>query len=83
MQTGLVHLHSFLRWVIIILLLVSIFKSYTGWKSGRKFTDGDKIKSFANKVIKILPKALHHQHKKCNEERYNERSDERLEDELV
>ena len=42
MQNGLVHLHSLLRWVIIILLLVSIFKSYSGWKSGRSFTSGDK-----------------------------------------
>ncbi|WP_336517448.1 hypothetical protein [Pollutibacter soli] len=42
MQTGLVHLHNFLRWVIIILLLVSIFKSYAAWKSGRSFTAGDK-----------------------------------------
>jgi hypothetical protein len=42
MQTGLVHLHNLLRWVILILLLVSIFKSYTGWKSGRQFVPGDK-----------------------------------------
>lgn len=42
MQNGLVHLHNFLRWVIIILLLVSIFKSYGAWKSGRSFTAGDK-----------------------------------------
>lgn len=29
MYTGLLHLHSFLRWVILILLLVSIVQSFT------------------------------------------------------
>lgn len=42
METGLVHLHNFLRWVILILLLVSIYKSYTGWRIGRALTAGDK-----------------------------------------
>lgn len=42
MQTGLVHLHNFLRWVILILLLVSIVKAYTGWKSKKAFAAGDK-----------------------------------------
>ena len=42
MDTGLLHLHNLLRWVILILLLVSIFKSYTGWKQKKLFTAGDK-----------------------------------------
>jgi hypothetical protein len=42
MQTGLVHLHNLLRWVIIILLLLSIVKSYTGWQSKKVFSPGDK-----------------------------------------
>lgn len=42
MQTGLVHLHNILRWVILILLLISVVKSYTGWKSGRAFNNGDR-----------------------------------------
>ena len=42
MQTGMVHLHNLLRWIIIVLLLVSIFKSYSGWKSGRPFSGGDR-----------------------------------------
>jgi hypothetical protein len=42
MQAGLVHLHSVLRWVILILLVLSVVKSYTGWKSGRAFNDGDR-----------------------------------------
>jgi len=41
MDTGLVHLHNFLRWVILILLAVSIIKSYTGWKGNKIFTKAD------------------------------------------
>jgi hypothetical protein len=42
MQTGLVHFHNFLRWAIIILLLLSIFKSYSGWQGKKIFAAGDK-----------------------------------------
>jgi membrane-associated HD superfamily phosphohydrolase len=42
MQTGLVHLHNLLRWIILILLLVSIFKSYSGYSSKKQFEAGDK-----------------------------------------
>jgi hypothetical protein len=42
MQTGLVHLHNVLRWVILILLVISIIKAYQGFKSGQPFKDGDR-----------------------------------------
>jgi hypothetical protein len=42
METGLVHLHSLLRWIILILLVLSVVKSYMGWKSGKAFSAGDK-----------------------------------------
>jgi hypothetical protein len=42
MQTGLLHLHNLLRWIILILLVISIVKSYTGWKQGRSFSAGDR-----------------------------------------
>lgn len=42
METGLLHLHNLLRWVVLILLLLSIFKSYTGGASKRAFSSGDK-----------------------------------------
>jgi len=42
METGLVHLHNLLRWIILILLVISVVKSYTGWKSGKAFSEGDK-----------------------------------------
>jgi hypothetical protein len=42
MYTGLLHLHSFLRWVIIVLAVVAIYKSYNGMRSGRAFGAGDR-----------------------------------------
>jgi len=42
MQTGLVHLHNLLRWIVLVLLVISIVKSYNGWKSKKVFTPGDK-----------------------------------------
>jgi hypothetical protein len=41
MQTGLLHLHNLLRWIIFILLLVSIIKAYSGWKGKKIFSAGD------------------------------------------
>jgi glucan phosphoethanolaminetransferase (alkaline phosphatase superfamily) len=42
MENGLLHLHNFLRWVILILLFLSIYKAYTGWKNKKIFSDGDR-----------------------------------------
>ena len=42
MQTGLVHLHNILRWLILIFLLISIVKSYSGWKNKKIFTTSDR-----------------------------------------
>lgn len=39
---GLLHLHNLLRWVILILLLVAMYKAYTGMTSKRVYNDGDK-----------------------------------------
>jgi uncharacterized membrane protein YtjA (UPF0391 family) len=41
METGLLHLHNLLRWIIVILLLLSIVKAYTGWKGNKSFSAGD------------------------------------------
>jgi uncharacterized membrane protein len=41
-DTGLLHLHNFMRWVILVLLLVSIYKAYTGWQGKKVFSPGDK-----------------------------------------
>ncbi|ANH79732.1 hypothetical protein A8C56_00950 [Niabella ginsenosidivorans] len=40
METGLLHLHSFLRWVILLLLLIAIFRNIGA--GNRPFTNGDK-----------------------------------------
>ena len=42
MQTGLVHLHNFLRWIILLLLVLSVIKAYTGWQSKKVFSNGDR-----------------------------------------
>lgn len=42
MQTGLLHLHNLLRWIILILLLLSIFKSYSGMITKKAFVTSDK-----------------------------------------
>jgi hypothetical protein len=42
MQTGLLHLHNLLRWIILVLLLLSILKSYTGMTSKKVFEASDK-----------------------------------------
>lgn len=40
MYTGMLHLHSFLRWIILLLLLIVIFRSLTA--GGRSFNATDK-----------------------------------------
>lgn len=42
MQNGLLHLHNLLRWVILILLVLSIAKAYAGWTGKKAFSPGDK-----------------------------------------
>jgi cation transport ATPase len=40
MLTGLLHVHSLLRYVLLILLLISIVKAFSGWLGKKPFTDG-------------------------------------------
>jgi hypothetical protein len=42
MYTGLVHLHNFLRWVILLLLIVAIFRHLSGMTGKKAFTKGDR-----------------------------------------
>jgi uncharacterized membrane protein YozB (DUF420 family) len=42
MDTGLLHLHNLLRWVIVILLLVSLYKAWAGWQQKKVFSPADK-----------------------------------------
>ncbi len=40
MNTALLHTHSLLRYILLLLLLISIFKSFSGWFGKKTFTDG-------------------------------------------
>lgn len=42
MYTGLLHLHNLLRWVILILLFVAIFRHLAGMNEKREFSNADK-----------------------------------------
>ncbi len=42
MDTGLLHVHNLMRWVILILLLVSLFKALSGWQKNKTFSAGDR-----------------------------------------
>jgi preprotein translocase subunit SecY len=41
MLTGIQHLHGTLRWVVLILMVFSIVKAFSGMSSGRSFGSGD------------------------------------------
>ena|SRR2546428_8004238 len=49
MYTGLLHLHSILRWLALILLIISVAKAVSAWSSSNKiYTEGDrKLNLFA------------------------------------
>ncbi|MBI3510645.1 MAG: cytochrome B [Bacteroidetes bacterium] len=36
------HVHSVLRWALLLLLIMAIVKSFSGWKGKKAFTDGDR-----------------------------------------
>ena len=41
MLTGIQHLHGALRWVVLVLMLLSIVKAFSGMSSGRSFSSAD------------------------------------------
>lgn len=42
MANTMLTLHSILRWLLLILLIASIIKSFSGWQSKKVFTAGDR-----------------------------------------
>jgi hypothetical protein len=42
MYNGLLQTHSFVRWIMLALLVLTVIKAFNGWKSKRVFTDNDK-----------------------------------------
>ena len=41
MYTGLLHLHNLLRYVIVILLILAVVKSFIGWFGKKEYTAAD------------------------------------------
>lgn len=41
METGLIHLHSFLRWVALLAIIISLIKSFDGMKRKVAFSPSD------------------------------------------
>ena len=49
MDQGLLHFHSMWRYVVLVLLLLTLFKSLIGWFGNKEHTSGDvKLTLFAN-----------------------------------
>lgn len=42
MLTGLLHTHSLLRYILLALILIAIFKSFSGWFGKKQYLPGDK-----------------------------------------
>lgn len=42
MINGLIHAHSGLRWIVLLLLIAAIFKSLMKWRSNVGYSDSDK-----------------------------------------
>jgi hypothetical protein len=42
MIQGLIHLHNFLRWVILLFLVIAVIKHLTGMTARKPYTAGDK-----------------------------------------
>ena len=40
MYTGLLHIHSLLRYIILVLILVAVYKAFSGWIGKKPFTEG-------------------------------------------
>lgn len=43
METGLVHLHSLLRWLTVIFLVIAIIKSLNGWLGKKAYQKSDNL----------------------------------------
>lgn len=41
MYTGFLHLHNLLRYVVVILLIIAVVKSFIGWLGKKEYTPGD------------------------------------------
>ena len=43
MYEGLLHAHSGLRWIVLVLIVWALFKSVSGWVGKKEFQKGDRL----------------------------------------
>jgi uncharacterized membrane protein len=43
MYNGLLHAHSGLRWVVLVLLIAALVKAFSGWKGQRSYEKSDRL----------------------------------------
>lgn len=74
METGLLHLHSLLRWIALVLIVVSIIKFFSSAAGNKPFTSGDKklglftlIAFHLQLVIGLLLYFMNNWHKSFND----------------
>lgn len=58
MYTGLLHFHSLLRWVLLLLLIVVVIKAWMGRSGGKSFSAGDKKLSLFTMITAHLQLVL-------------------------
>jgi len=58
MYSFLLALHSWVRWAVLISLIFAVYKSYSGWRSGRKFLKQDDRTRHITATIAHLQLAL-------------------------
>ena len=51
METGLIHLHSFLRWVALLAIIISLIKSFDGMRGHKPFTASDNRWSLITLIV--------------------------------
>lgn len=51
MQTGLLHLHSALRWLMLAILIYTVITSIIGWVNNKRYTKGHQKLVFYNVII--------------------------------
>ncbi len=51
MFTGLLHIHSLFRYLILIFLLIAIYKAFTGWLGKKPFTKSNKTMNLMSLIF--------------------------------
>lgn len=43
METGIIHLHSTLRWLVVVFLTIAIIRSFSGWFGKKEYNKADNL----------------------------------------